>query len=541
MKRAILCLILTLLLTVTASAAGVDALYVTCEVRSDGSAEYSVAVSAQFESVEKTFTIPLAGEGISKVSASGDWTHQSDGGWDRVELRSGDGFIGRQTFVVTYRTAAAEADGTMDLPLVGSRWEMDVAEFSFDVTMPTPLEKTPALISGYSGEMLGIVDLTATGFTGVIAEGLMAHESLRVELTLPEDYFGHARLRSFLGLDWGLIFLGLVIAASGVYWLRTLRSRRPVVQSRVLPPEGWTPAEVPTILDGSSPNMRSLLGVWGQLGYLYVDHAGGELVLGQRMSMGSERPAHERAMFEAMFQGRREFWLPDRRYYQAESRAGHSMARLWRGKLFDHRGGNPRILRLLAALAAGIASAGAVASLLPAGVGWTLLAAMAFVPGVVLGVLGQLAVSQLRRRPAPDRNLLPGVGALLLLALMGAARILYALPALGLQLFVGWQLAYGGRRSAAGVEALGDLLSLRRFLRHASPKRLHQVLKRDPGWLQTVLPYAQQLGLSDRLGRVLGSTRVEEPAWLRTDEPLLTASACCGAYARFLAAVEPKK
>ena len=112
-----------------------------------------------------------------------------------------------------------------------------------------------------------------------------------------------------------------------------------------------------------------------------------------------------------------------------------------------------------------------------------------------------------------------GVGALLLLALMGAARILYALPALGLQLFVGWQLAYGGRRSAAGVEALGDLLSLRRFLRHASPKRLHQVLKRDPGWLQTVLPYAQQLGLSDRLGRVLGSTRVEEPAWLRTDEP----------------------
>ena len=266
MKRAILCLILTLLLTVTASAAGVDALYVTCEVRSDGSAEYSVAVSAQFESVEKTFTIPLAGEGISKVSASGDWTHQSDGGWDRVELRSGDGFIGRQTFVVTYRTAAAEADGTMDLPLVGSRWEMDVAEFSFDVTMPTPLEKTPALISGYSGEMLGIVDLTATGFTGVIAEGLMAHESLRVELTLPEDYFGHARLRSFLGLDWGLIFLGLVIAASGVYWLRTLRSRRPVVQSRVLPPEGWTPAEVPTILDGSSPNMRSLLGVWGQLG-----------------------------------------------------------------------------------------------------------------------------------------------------------------------------------------------------------------------------------------------------------------------------------
>ncbi len=541
MKRVLISLLLCLLFAVSASAVSVDAIYIACEVRSDGSADYSVAVSARFDTVEKKFAIPLAGEDIGNVSASGDWSLESSDGWSRVELRSDGGFIGRQTFVVNYRAGAADVGSTenddMTLPLVGSRWEVNTAEFSFDVTMPAAPETAPTMVSGYSGELLDAAELTATGFSGVLEDGLMAHESLSAELHLPEGYFGDARLRNFLALDWGLILLAVLALLSVLYWLRSLRSRRPVVQSRVLPPEGWTPAETLVILDGSQPDLTTLLPLWGQLGYLYVDHAGGELVLGQGMEMGSERPAYENRMFAALFQSRREFWMPDRRFHQASSQAAHTAARLWRARLFDRQGGNPRLLRLLAALTAGMANSAAVAAVLPSGIGWTLLAILSFVPGVALGVLGQLAVGELRRRPVPQQKLLPGLGALLLLALMSTARALYALPALTLQIFVGWQLAYGGRRSVVGVEALGQLLSLRRFLLQATPKRLQQVLQRDPAWLQSVLPYADQLGLTARLARTLDSTRVEEPAWLRTDEPLTTAGACCAAYRRLLAAL----
>lgn len=545
MKRFFISLLLCLLFTVGASAASVDALYIDCTLRSDGSVTYSVAVSARFDAMEKKFVIPLAGEGISGVSSSGKWSLLTSDGWTRIELRNDDGFIGRQTFVVNYRTAALENRSSerdeLTLPLVGSRWEVDAAEFSFTVTVPAALETEPTLVSGYSGELLDAVTLTATGFSGVLESGLMAHEALSAELHLPEGYFGDARLRNFRTLDWGLVLLAALMLLAVLYWLRHLRSRKPVVQSRVLPPEGWTPAELPMILDGSMPDATTLLPMWGQLGYLYVDHAGGELVLGQGMAMGSERPTHEGRMFASLFQGRREFWMPDRRFRQAAAQTANAAERVWRARLFDREGGNPQFLRILAALTAGMANAAVLSEVLPQGVGWALLTILSFVPGVVLGLLGQLTISELRRRPVPQWKLLPGAGALLLLLLMATVRALYALPALAMQIFSGWQLAYGGRRSTVGVETLGQLLSLRRFLLQASPKRLQQVLRRDPGWLQSVLPYAEQLGLSRHLARTLGETRIEEPAWLRTDESLTTVSACCAAYQRLMLELRGEK
>lgn len=520
LRRWLLGLLLALLLSAGASAASVDAVYINCTVAEDGAASYSMAVTCRFESLEKSFTIPLAGEKVSGVSVSGaSWALETQDGWNRVVLRSSDGFIGRQTLVVNWRSPAPSGEGYA-LPLISSRWEADIAELTFDVQLPAPLESAPVMTSGYSGELNGAATLTDLGFSGSLPDGLMAHEALSAALTLPDGYFSRPQLRTLLSLDWGLVFMALLAVLCVVYWLLTLRSRRPVIQSRVLPPEGWSPAEVPTVLWGQRPDMAAQLLQWAQLGYLYVDFAGDELVLGQSMAMGSERPAHEAEMFRAMFENRREFWLPDHRFRQAQAQATHSAYRLWRARLFDRRGGNPRLLRLGAALAAGLALSAALAALLPAGAGWTMLCILAFVPGIILGLAGQRAVGELRRCPWPRWQALPGLIALVLLALVGARRVLYAAPALALQLFAGWQLAFGGRRTAAGTEALGYLLGLRRFLLSASPRRLQEICRRDPAWLQSALPYALELGLAGRLAAQMEQVRIEEPAWLRTDESL---------------------
>ena len=61
---------------------------------------------------------------------------------------------------------------------------------------------------------------------------------------------------------------------------------------------------------------------------------------------------------------------------------------------------------------------------------------------------------------------------------------------------------------------------MRRFLLSASPRRLQEICRRDPAWLQSALPYALELGLAGRLAAQMEQVRVEEPAWLRTDESL---------------------
>lgn len=536
-QRILLILLLCVLLAVSASAAEVEAIYISCGVETDGRAAYSMAVSCRFDTQEKSITIPLAGERISDVSVSGaSWDQESSDGWNRVVLRSRDGFIGRQTFVITWRTPATELeDGFLQLPLVGSRWDMDAAEVTFSVELPAAIEEEPVLISGYSGELQSDVERTGTGFTCHLTEGLMAHEALTVQMRVPEDYFTRSQLRHLLSLDWSLVALLLLVVLSLIYWARLLRNRRIVIASRVLPPEGWTPAELAVILRDDRPDMASQLLLWGRLGYLNVDFAGGELVLSCSMRMGSERSAHEIELFDAIFDGRREFWLPDRRLRQAMGISAQRIWRIWRTRLFDRRGGNPKLLELLAALTSGIALSSSLTLSLPEGAGWTLLSLLAFFPGIGLALMGQRAVGELRRKPWLHAEPIPGLLALLLLIWLGKNRVLYLVPSLALQIFVGWQLAFGGRRSVAGVEALGQLLGLQRFLLHASQRRLREMLQRDPAWLQTVLPYAAQLGLAHRLARRMGAIRIEEPSWLQTDEPLTNPTALAGQTLALLA------
>ena len=541
MKRLLFCLAAALMLMIGASAANIDALYISCTVRDSGAVDYSMAISCRFTQVEKSITVPLAGKEIGSVSVSGaKWELERDDGWDRVVLTNGDGFIGRQTFMITYRTAASDAlSDELTLWLTDSHWEENIQEVSFLVELPTEIKTPPTLTSGYSGTLYQAVEMTAKGFTGSLSSGLMAHESLTAKLTLPENFFSHRQLRQLRTLDWRLLVLLLLAALCVFYWARRLRGHRMTVHSRVLPPEGRTPTETPVILNGGDADPAALMPFWGTLGYLYVDFAGGELVMEQRMGMGSERPAHETEMFRTMFSRRRELWMPDRVYQQAAAQAARTTQRIWRARLFDRRGGSPSLLRLAASLGAGLALAASVTAQLPVGAGWTLLGILCFVPGMALGLLVQQAAGALRLRPWLHWKPLPGLAALVLLALVG--RELYTIPALALQCFTGLVLAYGGRRTPEGTQALEELLGLRQFLLRASPRRLRELMARDALYLQTILPYAEQLGLANRLAARLGRQRIEEPAWLQADEPLRTAAALAKKEKALMARLRPQR
>ena len=136
MKRLLLSFLLCLALAAGASAAGIDALFISCSVTADGAAEYSMAVSCRFDTQEKSITLPLAGERPSGVTLSGaDWSLDSSGGWSRVVAKSSDGFVGRQTFVVSWRAALPAIDAPL-LLVTGKVERHDPQPGSVDTSNP---------------------------------------------------------------------------------------------------------------------------------------------------------------------------------------------------------------------------------------------------------------------------------------------------------------------------------------------------------------------------------------------------------------------
>lgn len=86
----------------------VDSIFVSAEVASSGKSQVSMTLQLTFDASTPEVTVPLPEDQVSKVSA-GDYRFQldrTDDGTD-VILKNREGFIGTQTFLITYQVPAA--------------------------------------------------------------------------------------------------------------------------------------------------------------------------------------------------------------------------------------------------------------------------------------------------------------------------------------------------------------------------------------------------------------------------------------------------
>ena len=484
---------------------------------------------------EIRFSFP---QGAKKAGIDGYWTSSSkENGVKYLTVSNRKGFTGTQTFRLSYTldglVSAGEASQILTAPLL-SLQDYQIGILTFSVALPQEFGGKPRFSSGYFGSLvedLMTVSCDGRTVTGAMNEIMRDNDSLTMTLALPESYFAGSYGESKLMPVMTAIIL-ILLALALLYWFRFLKTPPLRVQARTLPPDGVTPGDVPFLLAGGHADFNMLVSHWAVLGYLsfYVNKSG-NVVLRRRMSMGNERRAFERKLFDLLFGGETLCDGASLRYKKVGEKAMSVIPRYWGKRLYEKRSGSPVLARGLCCLACALAAFLAMDAVAPEKLHGLFLF-VSLIAGFAMGWLMQQACGAYYL----NDWLRTGVGAacglgLLIVGGVGGAT-LTMLPTVAATAFVGWQTAHGGQRRPHGDEVIGQTLGFRRFLLNATDRHVTQMLRRDPQYFYKILPYAEAMGLGRRFAGLFHDCRLEACQWFDAARGVpTTAGAFYDAYA----------
>lgn len=510
----------------------VDTVSVSGDVSQNGRTQVTMTLQLTFTDAETQVRVPLPESQVSKVSA-GDArfdVEETDQGVD-VILKKSDGFVGTQTFQITYRVPLTDTGGsetdTYTLGLLSSRWARDVGGCTFSLSLPASQVQLPEdfalepqIESGYHGTLSDQeTNLTVTGNTlsGSVSDR-MAYDSLSVTMELPEGYF---KLRSatipMVSITWLSIAMLAVLLLCFVYWRLKLRTPHVDSPARLLAPEGILVCQLPMVLDGGTCDVTAMILEWANLGYLSIGRTkGGQVYLTKNIPMGSERGAAEQKLFSRIFGSKRRVAVTPGRFSAAAAQFRSACRRSLGRVIFDKTGGNLLLIqnpcRLLLAIGIGFTAYQA----LPEGGGFLVLA-------VLLGLVGLIYSLYLHsvlchffalRTITPVTVVCWVLGAAALVAALLSGAFLEMLIGLAACLFSSAATARGPRRSQRGRDALAQTRGCRTFFRQVSWQRLQVYMGKNHRFFQTLLPRAVALGVDKRFARRFERLSVPAPEWL---------------------------
>lgn len=522
MKRIRLFFLLLLCLTaVTVPAfarSAADSLKTETTLTSDGNCTVSVNLTLTLDEGEKDPAFPIPA-GAQNVTLNGGVAQLGRSGQSRtVSLKSVTGGAAgtfsvniRYTLPGTVEAQEDSGDMVLTLPLL-SGFSYPVEQFSFTVTLPGAFSARPTFVSDYyQAEAASLLELsyTDTTITGVTKEAFKDHESLTMTLPVDDTLFPQTAVEARVMNLMDAAVLGVVLLAV-IYYLLAMRPIWPRRMRRASAPDGVCPGDCGQWLTGAGMDLTLLVVTWAQLGYLRIQlDDNGRVLLHKRMEMGNERNAFENRTFRSLF-GRRRV-IDGTGYHYAELCRSVARQKPQNRNVYDPHSGNPWIFRVLCALAgvlSGVAMAGA----------WvphsTFLRILLAALGGAFALLIQSAGAKLplRHRLGVYVGLICS-GIWLVLGIC-AGETPVVLPMIVFQWLAGVGVAYGGRRTALGQQALEQLLGLRRHMRRVSKSELQQILKSNPGYFHTLAPYALALGVDRQFARRFGRLRLPECTYL---------------------------
>lgn len=514
---------------------------ITGIVSEKGTATISMVIQMNVVGVTEQLRFALP-ENAKNREVTG-WKAKSsvENGQRYLTITNDSGFSGAQSFTVTYTLSGLVSGGTqsqkLDLPLLAAQ-DYRVGQVALAVNLPKTFTTYPSFTSGYYGEIIeDYMDFSTSGkaVVGTVNVILQDSDSLRMSLTVPEDYFS---VRNSDGLLAKILTVLVVVllALALVYWWRTLHSTPLRPQTRTLPPDGVNPGDMPFLLAGGAADFNMLVSYWATLGYLsfYVNKAG-HVILRRCMPMGNERRPYERKLFDLLFAGDELCDGASIRYKKVGERAMAVLPRYWGKRLFDRQSGSPFLAKLLCCLASACALAAAMDALGPDKVHGLFVLA-----GLIAGfALCWMMQSAFGRYYLSDwvRVAIGCCCGLLLLILGGLGGIALTMaPTVAVSALIGWQTTHGGRRSAYGQEVIRQTMGFRQFLLHASEHHLQQMLRRDPEYFYKMLPYAESMGLGSRFVAMFHDARLEPCPWYESARG--TATTAGAFYDQYLDALD---
>ena len=521
MKRGLILFLLILCccgLTVSALSIGsAESIEYQGVVSEDSSCTVNITATITYDSdhTKPDFPVPMGAEDVVLNGSPADLTNSAN--FRRVSL-SGvtGGKAGTYTITIRYRlpavvTSTKEDGMQLDLQVL-SGFPLPVDQFDATVTLPGKVDATPRLISGYyQQDTAELLEVSVSGDTITLhsLRPLKDNETLSMALAVDGSMFPKTeRTARVLGVMDLAIALSAVLAI--VYYLLTMRPQRIKTRARADAPDGVTAGETGLWYTGAAVDLTMLVVTWAQLGYVRIQvEEGGRILLHKRMDMGNERSAYENRCYQELFGKRRIVDGTSFRYAELCYRLAHHTPRL--KDFYMSNSGNPYLYRGLCALRgllSGIAMAGAFAAY-----SVPLQVLLAGVLGIFSLLLQRMGRSLPLRKTAPIRT---GLTCGLIWVILGilSGEWLMALIQIVLQTLAGLALAYGGRRTELGQQAMTQIAGLRRHMRTVSKTELQRLLKLNPNYFYDLAPYALALGLDKTFARRFGRLRMPECTYL---------------------------
>lgn len=522
------CLILVLGLCIGVSAADNTRAYsvnVFATVSADGSCDVTSTVTLHVESPmeELTYPVPVKASNIT-LNGNPVLTEKTEQA-RLVDLsKTLGGMSGDFSFTIGYSIHSAvdpvvseseedEETGAprrlqLELPMLAG-FPYPIDELQFSINLPGMISQNPSFVSGYHQANIE-KDLTYSVSGGNIAgrswTSLKDHETLTMYLVANEEMFPQTRAE-LPDVKEVTVLIGICAGLALIYWLLFLRNYLPLREFPAVAPEGFGAGQLGTVLTMAGTDLSLMIFSWAQLGYviLRMDRRGKVFIL-RRMDMGNERTAFEQKCFYQLF-SRRDMIdttsMAFQRMYQSVSLQKSAQ------QLFRRKGtGSVKIFRILMA-AAGLLSGTCFGILLGnmLDYGWFFM--------LVLSFVGLICSWHIQAWPQGvflhhRSRLFVAVALCILWLALGIAigQFGLALLAVVIQIAAGFLAAFGGRRTEEGRMALGQTLSLRRYLKKLTPKQIQQLCRENPETFFDMAPYAIALGCDSAFARCFGKGRL---------------------------------
>lgn len=415
--------------------------------------------------------------------------------------------------------------------------------FTFTVTMPYEFDPGALrVVSGYFGVLPeDKVEYTVNGnvITGQILGGLMAYESIDLEMELENGYFTEAVYKNAIGDFIQTIspFVSAALSLVGLFFLLT-RCKNPSFSASISGrlDSGLNPAEMLYIINGSVnvDQMTSLIPYWASRGKVIINGGTGAVELYRVEPLDDSAPQHEKQLFEAIFaQGKTSsLSRPDRNLMRAAYQSRRQLTDDWSGesKAIFRRGRRDHTLLasllplagcIFACIGCGNSIYRARMSILLVILLFTLLGIGCWAMMLITGWIGKKQGARLNLW-GPVLGFLfmvicagnlyrSGSGLVTLLGLACSMAVSYGV---GMLL---WDMT---PRTRLGTQLLQKSLATRDFVRFATDKQVRQAAGEDPaGYYYSFLPYAGAFGLESTWTDRFLSVRMAPPMWFPMDTP----------------------
>lgn len=506
---AVLCLLCTMVVGANA-ATGAKSVSTHATVTADGSCQITLVAALHLDAPVENLRFPLPKD-AGNITVNGSRAKiKNENGLKQVDI---SGFVGKTAgdFTLTFNYSLPDLVHTneaglleLTLPLL-SGFAYPVQALEFSVTLPGEITAKPAFSSGYhQANIEKDIAYTTAGPTvaGTSQVELKDHETLVMTLTVTDEMFPRTIITPPDLETVNVIAIAGFVAAL-LYWVLFLRNLPWWPGKQPTPPDGYGPGEMGSVLHLQGGNLNMMVFSWAQLGYLHIRmEKNGSVRLLKQMEMGNERSSFEQRCFKLLFGSRDVANASSRRYgavYCAVEKLRPNL-----NSLIHPKSGNLMVFRVLTALT-GLFCGASLGVLLGGSWFWI----------VVLSIAAWLSSWQIqlwaRQLYAPQqRKLWVGLGLcglwLALGILVGQANTAVALVLS--QLFAGLLLAFGGRRTPAGKQAMDQAMSMRRYFKTVSAQELHRISQNNPDYFHQMMPFAIALGADKAFARSFGKEMI---------------------------------